>query len=331
MRLWLHQSRFRRKQAKIDAATGMPAAPADLQVPVQSLAETVTAPTPPEPPIPLPVAPPDRSRAMSASAPAPKTTPDKVLSAQQKKLAAEARNESMQANKMPIQMERSRPLDTRLNGEGESRIQRHEGVGLSIAVRTPRLDAAYELGQAYEALMGGDTVVAAAIYQRILDVQPRNVDALFGLATTYHRVGALEKAKPLYATLLAVAPDHRDGLNNFLMLLGEENPAEALARLKSLEAANRSYAPIPAQIAMIYERMGDMASAVDAMTRAVSRAPENVQYRYNLAVLLDKAGNWNDAASIYQDVLAAVDRGERVPSSRDDIQSRLRYLLTNHG
>ena len=272
------------------------------------------------------------SIAGDVTAPAPKTSADQIMRDQQARLSSEARTAKMQANKMPISVERSRPLDNRVleAKEVNNKITRHEGVGLSIEMTTPKIDAAYELGQAYQALMGGDNATAIAVYQRILDAQPRNTDALFGLATTYHRSGNIAKAKPIYATLLAIQPDHRDGLNNFLMLLGEENPEEALRRLTALERANQNYAPIPAQIAMIEERRGNMAGAVDAMTRAVGRAPENMQFRYNLAVLLDKAGNWQDAASIYQDVLAAVDRGEKVPGSRDDIQRRLSYLMTNH-
>ncbi len=266
-----------------------------------------------------------KSQGIPVTAKAPVTTSEAVLRDQAKRLSNQVRAAEAHA---PITLSHEAPGDARL--KSDDGVRSHTGVGVSISVRNPSLDANYELNQAYQSLGMGDSSAAITTYKRVLEAQPRNTDALFGLATTYHRSGRLPEAKQLYTTLLAIAPEHRDGLNNFLMLLGEENPAEAIQRLRELEAANPNYAPVPAQIAMICQRQDDLQGAVDAMTRAVARDPDNLAYRYNLAVLLDQAGNWNDAAGIYQDVLVAVDRGGKVPGTRDSIQQRLTYLMTRH-
>lgn len=310
----------------------VPVAKADA---TSAAAVASTQPSAPVTPIPVPGSATPAASVVKAKA-APKVSPNErfkprsatteaVMDSQKKRLVAQARDAEAGA---PISLDRSKEGDARL--QSDEGIKKHNGVGVSISVRKPALNANYELNEAYQASANGDSGNAIAIYQRVVDADPKNTDALFGLATMYHRIGRLDKAKPIYLSLLAVDPGHKDGLNNFLMLLGEENPQEALTRLKTLEQANPGYAPIPAQMAMILQRTGDLQGAVDAMSRASARDRDNMQYRYNLAVLLDQAGNWTDAASMYKDVLLAVDRGERVPATRDGIQQRLTYLMSRH-
>lgn len=203
-----------------------------------------------------------------------------------------------------------------------------ESVGLSIKVRRPGLDTNYELNNAYNALMGGDTPRAIEIYRNILSVEPRNEDALFGLAATYHRLGQTNQARPFYGALLKQNPNHREGLNNFLVLVGEESPADALPELERLQDRNPEFSPIPAQIAIVLDRMGYPDRAEDAMLRAIELAPENMTYKYNLAVMLDQHARYSDATAMYGMLIQASLRGEHVPATLDSMQRRLNFLTT---
>jgi len=206
---------------------------------------------------------------------------------------------------------------------------KHEAMGIKIEVKKPAFDMNYELEKAYDALIGGHTDTAINIYKNVLANDPNSTNALFDLATLYHRAGQIELARPLYARLLAINPQHRDGLNNFLTLLTDEAPQEALAQLQDLEKRNPDFAPIPAQLAVIYEKIGYMDKANAQMIHAVELAPENLTYRYNMAIMLDKQGKYEEAAKLYQQIIEAANRGDPVPGNLQKIQQRLTFISSN--
>lgn len=226
-----------------------------------------------------------------------------------------------------ITMDRVDPEIKEVLGQ-QAQEESFEAVGLSITVRRPGLDTNYELNRAYTSLMGGDTQTAIQTYKNILGVEPRNEDALFGLAATYHRLGQVEQARPFYGMLLKVNPNHREGLNNFLVLVSDESPSDALPELERLEARNPDFSPIPAQIAVVLDKMGYHEQAKDKMLRALEIAPENMSYRYNLAVMLDKQGEYSNAAALYRGLIQASLNGAKVPASTEAMQKRLNYIVT---
>src|SRR6185369_5324725 len=122
--------------------------------------------------------------------------------------------------------------------------------------------------------------------------------------------GQVQLARPLYGKLLAIDPHNVEGLNNFLVLLADEDPHDALNELNNLEKSHPGFSPIPAQMAVILEKAGDYKAAADKMGTAIGLSPENLKYRYNMAVILDKAGDWENAAVFYRQLLSAVERGE---------------------
>lgn len=211
----------------------------------------------------------------------------------------------------------------------KQKIESFDAVGLSIKVQRPGLDTNFELNRAYTALNSGDTTLAAQTYKNILSTEPRNEDALFGLAATYHRIGDLERARPYYAQLLKVNPNHREGLNNFLSLVSSEAPQEALAELERLEQRNPDFSPIPAQQASLLSKNGFPEQAREKMLRAIELAPDNLTYTYNLAVMLDRQGKYLDASALYRLLIDAALKGQKIPSSLDIIQKRLNFIATN--
>lgn len=218
-------------------------------------------------------------------------------------------------------------LDAPIGEEDE--VITHESGGVSIAVRQPKFNADYELEKAYNSLTAGETTVAIEIYKQILKNDPGNQDALFGLAATYHRVGELDIARPLYGKLLTINPRHKEALNNFLAMVAEESPEEALLRLQELELQNPDFSPIPAQMALLYEQLGDHESARRSMAKAMMLSPENLIYKYNMAVMLDNNDYSEEAANLYRQLLRAADQGETLPADTDEIQERLTFLRSN--
>ncbi len=210
----------------------------------------------------------------------------------------------------------------------KDKVDAYESNGIKISVRRSGLDTNYELNRAYNALSGGDTEAAIGMYKNVLSAEPKNQEALFGLASLYHRQGQLENARSFYRILLKNYPNHRDGLNNFLALVSEESPQEALAELERLEQRNSRFSPIPAQQAMVLDKLGYATEARSKMLRAIELSPDNLTYKYNLAVMSDKQGNYDEAADLYRLLIQAEGRGETIPASVDVLQKRLNYIAT---
>jgi Flp pilus assembly protein TadD len=205
----------------------------------------------------------------------------------------------------------------------------YEALGIKVEVKDPKINVDYELDKAYNAINSGQSEAAIEIYKNILSNAPNNTQALFGLATMYHRARQFDKARPLYRRLLLIDPQNRDGFNNFLVLLADEAPREALVEMGKLETANPGFSNIPAQMAVIYEKLGDQDKAIGKMFRAVELAPENLTYRYNLAIMLDKQKNYDEAAKLYRQLIEAAARGEKIPGNVDNIQQRLTFISSN--
>ncbi len=289
----------------------------------------VYAPTPVGPPVPVvPMAevPPGPAVAVAQGPPAPRST----LTPQTRAILSEIPSR-IDTPAPPsggnIALDRVSPEIQQLLGPGEKE-EKFQSVGLSIAVRRPGLDTNYELNRAYTALMGNDTQTAIEVYKNILSVDPQNQDALFGLAATYHRLGEIDKARPLYGMLLKINPNHREGLNNFLALVADESPADALPELERLEQRNPDFSPIPAQLGLVMDKLGYQEQARQQLLRAIELAPDNLTYKYNLAVMLDRQGQYADAGSLYRLLITASLHGETVPAPLPVLQKRLNYIST---
>lgn len=208
----------------------------------------------------------------------------------------------------------------------DDKVETSESGGVTIQVKSPAFNADYELEKAYNALVGGQSEDAKNIYLNILTQDPNNESALFGIASTFHRMNNRELARPFYGRLLKINPNHRDGLNNFLVLMSEEDPQEALTELKELERRNPDFSPIPAQMAVIYSKSGDVEAARTSMVRAIQLAPENVAYKYNYAVMMDKQGDYAQAADMYRQLIDASEHGQKLPTDVNELQERLVYI-----
>lgn len=205
----------------------------------------------------------------------------------------------------------------------------HESFGMKIELRRPVLDVNEELTRAYDAVVAGQNGMAMEGYERVLKVQPNHLNALYGKATLLHQAGDIASARAYYQRILAKDPDHREALNNFLSLVAEEAPQEALEELYKLQKKNPYFSPIPAQISNIFQKLGDYRSAIAAMQDAYELAPGNLTYTLNMAVLLDRAGAKPQAADYYQQLVDAQMGGQEIPGNINVIQERLTFLRSN--
>jgi tetratricopeptide (TPR) repeat protein len=215
-------------------------------------------------------------------------------------------------------------VDEVLEGEKKS-----EAAMMDVRLRPQSIDITYELERAYNALVSGDTDTAIYIYEQVLSIDPQEKTALFGLATTYHRIGMLDQARPVYGKLLAIDPYNVEALNNFFALVGDEAPQAAIEQLKLLAMDNPDFSPIQAQIALLYQKIGNLPLAIEYMAKAAISSPENLAYKYNLAVLYDTNNQAEEAIRIYRYLLKLYEEGQDLPASPSSIQQRLTFLASN--
>lgn len=204
---------------------------------------------------------------------------------------------------------------------------------LDAVIKTARkdlenTDSSLLLTHAYEAQMSGQYELARMFYQTVLDQSSTNETAQFGLATIYHKTGKIPQAQSLYSTILNKNPRHQGALANLLSLIGDESPENALEELRRLEAVNPTFSPLPAQIAMIYAKQKKWDQAIVYLSKALTLSPENILYRYNMAVISDRAGYREQAMLQYQQLLKQGYAGTQLPISLRQLHERVAYLST---
>jgi len=234
--------------------------------------------------------------------------------------------QNLSSNKVELYHNDNDEFDN-LDNTNESSSKNSNSMHLSIKDTSndeAKLDI--KLQTAYKALMSEQFSAAITLYKTILEESKTNKQALFGLATSYHKNRQLKDAREIYTKILAIDPNDEEALNNFLVLIAAESPDSALIELKKLERISPDFSPICAQIGMIYLKLKDYEKAERYLRRAVSLSPTNVSYRYNLAITLDQQGKIIQAINLYKDILAAAKDGAMIPGSIEQISDRLAFL-----
>lgn len=199
-----------------------------------------------------------------------------------------------------------------------------------VRVRSSSSQSREDAETAYTHLLAGRYEAASLLYAEVLKREPKNLAALTGRAAALHKLGQLGEARGLYEQALSLNPGNREVLSNLMAIYGAEDPRDALRQLENLQRDNPGYSPIPAQMASLLAQTGDVQTAIRYQGLAVQLAPENILYRFNLAVMQDRAGMIGEAAVSYETVLTMASRtaGVSLPMPVGQVKERLDYLRT---
>lgn len=192
-------------------------------------------------------------------------------------------------------------------------------------VRT-RPEADPNLGRAYQNLQGSAVEAARRDYELVLQNDPKNVDALLGLAAIAQRQRRPADAERFHQ--LALAADPRDAAAQAAALSGAgaaADPQAVESRLKNLLAAQPESGPLNFALGNLYARQGRWAEAQPVYFNAVAADADNPDYLFNLAVSLDHLRQPRPAAQHYR---LALEAAERRPGAfdREGVKKRLRDL-----
>lgn len=186
-----------------------------------------------------------------------------------------------------------------------------------------KIDPSLEL--AYQAFNSGDLGSAEANWKKALAKDPRNSDALHGMAAI-----ALHNQKPAQAAdhyLNALENDPKDALA-IAGLLALKAPVDLLqseSRLKTLLAEQPNSPHLNFAIGNLFSRSARWADAQQAYFKAHTIDPANPDYLFNLAVSLDQLHQPRLAVQYYQQALSAA-AGQPSGFDAAQVATRLKAL-----
>ena len=209
----------------------------------------------------------------------------------------------------------ARTAQTAENPAGRSAEQPPITVTPATARTDPALDAAYG------AYQSGDWARSRAEYERVLEREPTNRDALLGLAAVDLRNRGYETAELRYLKLLELNPRDSYAIAGLLSLQGNVDPLRSESRIKSLLASQPEATHLYFTLGNLYAVQDRWAEAQDAYFRAYSANPENPDYAFNLAVSLDRLRQAKPALEYYRKALALT---TKQPAGFDRAQAEAR-------
>ena len=145
-------------------------------------------------------------------------------------------------------------------------------------------------------LDGKDTDANLQYFQKALRGNPDNVDALYGLAVTYDKLGMIRESIETFRKALRIAPDDPDILRDLgisFFNLGQLNDAAASLRRAAELAENDTNTLL--YLGRTYEVMGDLPNALGVYRKLEKRRPDDPEIYYNLAMTYGKANEQGDS------------------------------------
>ena len=188
----------------------------------------------------------------------------------------------------------------------------------------------------YNASIAGQYEVAIELSKQILASDPKNSYAKFILASCYHKLGQNAQAKKIYYELLKnqdYDEQTRDEIiSNLIEVLVEESPDEAIYFLSKLSYQSPKSAYILAGTAMAYEKIQRHEEAILLLQKAINIDPDETRYKFNLAIIFDKKGDYQNAIKYYRDVLDAYKKGTFNDSSMpvNQVAERIKFIKDNY-
>jgi tetratricopeptide (TPR) repeat protein/SAM-dependent methyltransferase len=151
----------------------------------------------------------------------------------------------------------------------------------------------------------GQLQEAAAIYRRVLQINPDHADANHLLGVLVSRLGSPLEAVDLISKAIGIAPKqpiYHNNLGNVLRDLGRSDAA--LASYGRALALKPDYAGAHYNLGKVLRELGRLDDALACYTKALAIQPDNPGLHNNLGNLLRDLGRSDDALASYQRALA---------------------------
>ncbi|TNF88078.1 MAG: hypothetical protein EP300_09060 [Gammaproteobacteria bacterium] len=180
------------------------------------------------------------------------------------------------------------------------------------------------LREAYAAYQAGNDELALELYNKVLEVDPANRNALLARAAIHVQNNNSNDAIRDYQKLLLANPKDALAMAS-LITVANYSPLETETQLKLMIRDNPASPYLNFALANAYGAQGRWREAQGYYYLALQNNPDDPNYAYNLAVSLEHIAKPRAAIAYYQRALANLDKG-LATFSRDVVQQRLEIL-----
>jgi Tfp pilus assembly protein PilF len=204
-------------------------------------------------------------------------------------------------------------------------IAEQEDLDSPIRVTRNHLQVNPILGRGYDALNRGDLAVASSNYAGVLKADPKNTDALHGMAAIALRENQSTQAEQWFKQILVANPKDEAALSGLIEIYSKANPAAAESRLKAIIAEHADATSPQVALGNLYSAQQRWQEAQQAYFAAYATQPDNPDVLFNLAISLEHLRQPRLARQYYTEALQAARRN---PSRFDTsvAEDRLRAL-----
>ncbi|HJN75734.1 MAG TPA: tetratricopeptide repeat protein [Myxococcota bacterium] len=146
------------------------------------------------------------------------------------------------------------------------------------------------------ALRAGDYSGAEADFREVLDDDPDNVDALYGLGWTYHLVGQRDRAREYFKRCVRLAPDDFRGHRGLgAIALSDGNPMLARTHLDDALEKAPGEPRVLNSLGLAHLAEGDEEAALRRFEEALAGKPSSGEFGYNVAEVQVQRGDLDTA------------------------------------
>lgn len=244
-----------------------------------------------------------------ASAPAPAAAPPVAVPAAPPKTAAAPPPTTAPAAPVQATALVAAPATARAPRAAASRPSAPVTDERALTVNRAGAQIHPRVASGYAAYQSGDLSRARTDYEQALREDAGNRDAALGLAAVEMRAQRFEQADAIYQRLLQVNPRDPHAQAGMLALRGQAlDPVQAESRVKSLLAADPEASVLHFTLGNQYAQQGRWGEAQQAYFKAYAGDPENPDYAFNLAISLDQLRQPALALEYYRRALSAAER-----------------------
>lgn len=161
---------------------------------------------------------------------------------------------------------------------------------------------------AYRALRAGRFEEAQRLYEAVAASQPALADAWLGLASAREGRGDVAGAIAAYRRALQLEPDNAEALAALAELTSAGNPSAQASVLRAALARKPDAPSLHAALGRLLAAENRWSEARIAFEAAAALAPARAEYAFNLAVALDRLGEAQRAAALYESAAALAER-----------------------
>jgi tetratricopeptide (TPR) repeat protein len=188
------------------------------------------------------------------------------------------------------------------------------------------------LNDAYTAYKDQNIEASLEMYKKANSLDPKNIDALFGMGVCYQLLGQSDEATSMYIKILEIKPDDEAAKNNLLILVSGNSVQSAIKELKKMNEKKPNNPFILAQLGTMYSYINEHNDAIFYLGKAIENEPSNPFYTYNMAITFDQMKRSKEAYTYYNHTLSLISSSTLL--DKNVIQERMRYIkgcLGNNG